>query len=92
MMIGHSVLPCKRSFGHPDFFLVYVRRQNESLPHLRALAPLFGHGAGAFGIGKNSIVLTKILKNNVLCMKFLFICQTDIQLTWYCYILRGTSQ
>ena len=43
----------------------------------RALAPLFGNGAGTFRIGKSSVVSTKIGKKyNVLCMKFL--CQTDI--------------
>ena len=45
--------------------------------HFRALTPLFGNGAGAFRIAKNSVVSTKIGKKyNVLCMKFL--CQTDI--------------
>ena len=38
----------------------------------RALTTLFGNGAGAFRIGKNSVVLTKIGKKyNVLCIKFL---------------------
>ena len=38
----------------------------------RALTPLFGNGAGAFRIGKNSVILTKIGKNqNILCMKLL---------------------
>ena len=36
----------------------------------RALTPLFGNGAGAFRIGKNSVVLTKIRKiYKVLCIK-----------------------
>ena len=30
----------------------------------RALTPLFGNGAGAFRIGKNSVVLIKIGKKN----------------------------
>ena len=43
-----------------------------SLPRVliisRALTPLFGNGAGAFRIGKNSIVLIKIGKKyKVLC-------------------------
>ena len=43
-------------------------------PSYRALAPLFGNGAGAFRIGKNSVILTKIGKNqNVLCMKLLML-------------------
>ena len=38
----------------------------------RALTPLFGNGARALRIGKNSVILTKIGKNqNVLCMKLL---------------------
>ena len=37
---------------------------------IRALTPLFGNGAGAFRIGKNSIVSTKIGKKyKVLCME-----------------------
>ena len=40
----------------------------------RALAPFFGNGAGAFRIGKISIVLNKIGKKyNVLCMTFLLL-------------------
>ena len=35
----------------------------------RALTPLFGNGAGAFRIGKNSVVLIKIGKNTVLCIE-----------------------
>ena len=36
----------------------------------RALTPLFGNGAGAFRIGKNSVVLIKIgKKNKVLCIE-----------------------
>ena len=36
----------------------------------RALTPLFGNGAGAFRIGKNSIVLIKIGKKyKVLCIE-----------------------
>ena len=43
---------------------------------VRALTPLFGNGAGAFRIGKNSVVLTKIGKiYNVLCIEN---CQTDL--------------
>ena len=38
----------------------------------RALTPLFGNGAGAFRIGKNSVVLTKIGKNTkIYALKFL---------------------
>ena len=36
----------------------------------RALTPLFGNGAGAFRIGKNSVVLIKIGKKyKVLCIE-----------------------
>ena len=34
----------------------------EDMLYFRALTPLFGNGAGAFRIGKNSVVLTKIGK------------------------------
>ena len=40
----------------------------------RALTPLFGNGAGAFRIGKNSVVLTKIGKKyKVLCIEFFIV-------------------
>ena len=39
----------------------------------RALTPLFGNGAGAFRVGKNSVVLTKIGKNTKFyALNFLF--------------------
>ena len=47
------------------------------MPKIRALTPLFGNGAGAFRVGKNSVVLTKIGKNT----KFYALnsyCQTDL--------------
>ena len=40
----------------------------------RALTPLFGNGAGAFRIGKNSVVLIKIGKNTKFyALKFLLL-------------------
>ena len=37
----------------------------------RALTPLFGNGAGAHGIGKISVIMTKIGKIYIVyCMKF----------------------
>ena len=59
---------------HEDIPITRVAAVREKY---RALTPLFGNGAGAFRIGKNSVVSTKIGKKyNILCMKFL--CQTDI--------------
>ena len=44
--------------------------KKSSSPEPRALTPLFGNGAGAFRIGKNSVVLTKIGKiYKVLCIE-----------------------
>ena len=44
--------------------------KDEALPECRALTHLFGNGAGAFRIGKNSVVLTKIGKiYKVLCIE-----------------------
>ena len=40
----------------------------------RALTPLFGNGAGAFRIGKNSVILIKIGKNTKFyALKFLLL-------------------
>ena len=41
-----------------------------TMAQTRALTPLFGNGAGAFRIGKNSVVLIKIGKKyKVLCIE-----------------------
>ena len=55
-----SIIPC------------FVNQSDTSndLILFRALTPLFGNGAGAFRIGKNSVVLTKIGKMyKVLCIE-----------------------
>ena len=57
-MIGRDLIGSTR-----EFFVVPAFR-------FRALTPLFGNGAGAFRIGKNSVVLTKIGKMfKVLCIE-----------------------
>ena len=68
-----------------------VEWNTNSLNPDRALTPLFGNGAGAFRIGKNSVVFIKIGKKfKVLCIE-VFIVRL-IQLTWYYHIFRGTTQ
>ena len=66
--INHLIIRCKQSLR------VFIL-QNAAVSYIsRALTPLFGNGAGAFRIGKNSVILTKIGKNqNVLCMKLLML-------------------
>ena len=55
----------------------------------RALTTLFGNGAGAFRIGKNSVASTKIGKKyNVLLS---FYCQTDITYMVLLYFQRNKS-
>ena len=58
---------CKTVYGfediHPGKFVEF-----------RALTPLFGNGAGAFRIGKNSVVLIKLGKNTKFyALKFLLL-------------------
>ena len=60
--------------GEEDFLKVFtIYRHGGLVVHMtrtRALIPLFGNGAGAFRIGKNSVVLTKIGKMyKVLCIE-----------------------
>ena len=62
MNIFHKVLELWP--GHESG--TYVRTDGQT----RALTPLFGNGAGAFRIGKNSVVLIKIGKKyKVLCIE-----------------------
>ena len=49
---------------------VSIRRGRKEI-HSRALTPLFGNGAGAFRIGKNRVVLTKIGKKKFYALNFL---------------------
>ena len=64
------------SFEHIYLKLTLLHSESngvkKSYEYCRALIPLFWNGAGAFRIGKTSVILTKIGKNqNVLCMKLL---------------------